>query len=368
MSVPEGIIEIHGSEVSAFHGCRLRHQWQYVDLWSPPVVPAPLEFGSAFHVGMETFWSPDTWHLANLDLYVLAKGAFTAECDRQRREFLDRVEQYELDPEIAQEYQERVDLGLGMLRKFIRTIPRERYRPLMVESEFLVQVELAGKRMSVDGKPVYYGLRADAILEDKIDGGYYLVDWKTTSQLIKDQTILDLDSQVTSYCWAVMKVLNLDIRGFLYVQIFKGYPKPPKQLAVFRQGRSYSTNKAQRTDFETFKRFIAKHDSDAYHVGLYDEYLEWLKEDGPEFVKWFRIYKNTSQLDIAGKDLGLRIKDMINDHDVYPVPNHIQCRMCPFQLPCLERQSGGDYEEVLNTQYVKTEPYYVTARKIRNEA
>jgi hypothetical protein len=392
------IHEVHGSELSAFRHCRLQHHWSFAEGYALPVTPAPLEFGSAFHVGMETFWNPDTWHLPTKELYVLARDAFTAECGRQCSRYLERIEQYNLDPEIQADYDERVNLGKGMLRKFVRTIDRKNFTPVVVEQEAFVPINGESGNLvhcrcrgcqdkylehyehtpgEIDppgqatlgrwkGLPVYYGIRVDAVLQDR-EGGYWIVDWKTTVQLLKDQTILELDGQIGSYCWALMHVHNLDIRGFKYVQIFKGFPKRPRLLQVPRQGRWYSTAKQQRTDYETYHRFVKRGDPDGFYAGYYAEYLNWLKENGPEFVRWFTVYKTPQQLETIGRDVAIGIMDLLAPHRVYPSSSRFQCQMCSFQEPCLERQSGGDVQDILDTQYEKVELYYIIQREKRRK-
>jgi PD-(D/E)XK nuclease superfamily len=381
------IHEVHGSELVAFRNCRLQHKWSFEDGYSMPVTPAPLEFGSAFHIGMEAFWNPETWHLPIKELYIIGRDAFVTECNRQKTEFLARVDQYVLDPEMSTDYDDRIELGKGMLRKFIRTLDRRKYTPVLVEQEAFVPVEdFMGNRMFCKcadcvrkitfppkedsstlieyGLPVHYGIRVDAVLRDQ-EGGYWIVDWKSASQLMKDQTVLELDGQVGSYCWALMHILNLDIRGFKYVQIRKEYPKLPRPLAVSRNCRRYSTNKQQLTDYQTFRNYVHKHDSEAYEAGWYDEYLSWLKKNGPTFVQWSTVYKTPAQLESIGRDVTMQIMDLLGPHRVYPSWGHLKCRQCPFQEPCLERQSGGDYEAVLKEQYVWSQPYYVLARERR---
>jgi len=384
------IHEVHGSELTAFRHCRLQHEWSFTDGYSLPVQPAPLEFGSAFHIGMETFWNPETWHLPLKELYTLGRDAFVAECNRQRTVFLSRADQYVLDPEMQSDYDKRIELGKGMLRKFIRTLDRRQYVPIGVEQEAFVPIydELdkqvyckcqkcwekhcarlgAIPGISLDlgwtGLPVYYGIRIDAMLQDR-EGGYWIVDWKTAAQLLKDQTILELDGPVGSYCWAIMQELNLDVRGFRYVQIFKGFPHRPKLLQRPMQGRWYSTAKQQRTDFETYMRHVRKYDLPGYEAGFYDEYLYWLKENAPEFIRWFTIHKTPTQLQNIGNDIRDQILDLLAPHRVYPSSSRIQCQMCPLQEPCLERQSGGDYQDILDTQYVQGPPYYIVQREMR---
>jgi hypothetical protein len=364
------IHEIHGSQLKSFRGCRLQWQWQYVEGYAPIVRPAPLEFGTAFHVAMETLYNPSTWHLPLIELYGLAKIAFTDMCELQQREYLDRLEKYQLEPDEEVDYQQRVDMGLGMLRKVARTMDRRNFHPIAVEKECFAPIlnPVTGEPLVCPdcGKPFYYGLRPDAVLQDR-DGCFWLVDWKTAAMLLKDQMILELDGQIATYLWALAYMWGLNFAGFLYVQIYKGFPKRPRVLEYSRLGRKFSVSHQQRTDAPTFTRVVKKYDLPAYEAGLYDEYIAWLQECGPEFIKWFKVYKSPTQLATVGRDLATQVMEMSNDVPIYPNPGRMICQRCAFQEPCLERQSGGDYRDILNSSYEQLEPYYVRQRILREE-
>ena len=390
MIEPTQIHEVHGSVLKSFQGCRLQYKWNFVDGYSAPITPAPLEFGSAFHIGMETLYDPETWSLPLNELYQLAKDEFTKVCLAQLRTYLERAELYQLDPEAETEYNERITLGCGMLKKVARTMDRKNFTPVLVEKEAFVPIYFPGTEIQLqckcddcwhkylesglsvqekdfdfwDGLPVFYGFRVDAVLVDS-QGRYWLVDWKSAAQLLKDQTILELDNQVGSYLWALRYMTKLDLQGFQYVQILKDYPKPPKRLVRSRLGRSFSVTKNARTDAVTFKSTVEKRDPSAYQQGLYNEHIAWLKKFGPQFIKWHTIHKTDEQLAVIGEDLTYAIIDLLNDPRIYPTGGRITCAQCRFQEPCLERQSGGDYVEILNTQYEKMEPYYVIQRERR---
>lgn len=364
------IHEIHGSQLKSYRGCRLRYQWQYVELYAPIVTPAPLEFGTAFHVGMETLYNPLTWDLPLKDLYFIAKQAFLDMCELQQREYLERLERYSLDPEEKVDYEERKELGVGMLRVAARTMDRKRFRPVAVEREafapILHPVSDTPLVCSECKLPYYYGVRPDAVLVD-LDGRYWLVDWKTAAMLLKDQTILELDGQIATYLWALVVGLGLDFAGFYYVQIYKGFPKRPRLLQYPRLGCKYSVSKQQRTDAVIFKQTVRRRDPGAYEAGFYDEYIAWLEEFGPEFIKWFTVYKTPTQLATVAYDLAQQVIEMDMKPAIYPNPGRMQCERCFFQEPCLERQSGGHYQDILNSSYERLEPYYVRQRILREE-
>jgi hypothetical protein len=379
--------EVHGSVIKSFQGCRLRHHWEFEEGWSPLQTPAPLEFGGAFHRAMEVLYNPETWHLPLVDLYRRAKAVFIEVCLEQKARYLELVGQYVLDREQEVDYEARIELGCGMLRKVARSMDRKNFTPILVEQEAFVPVLDPITRQVLhckcsdcwnkidwdneeenpngwSGLPVLYGIRIDAALKDK-DGGFWIVDWKTAAQLLKDQTVLELDGQIGTYSWVLADQMGLDFRGFYYVQIYKGFPRIPKRLAVSRLGRQFSISRSQRTDYTTAKKTFEKLDPEAYKEGLYSEYLDWLNDEGPKFIKWFKVYKTPHQLGVIGQDLALAIRDMIDPHDIYPNPGR-HCQWCPFQLPCLERQSG-DATAILESQFEKLPLYYIVERERRKK-
>lgn len=357
--------EVHGSELRSWQVCRLKHRWEFTLGYVPKVVAEPLEFGQAFHRAMETLYNPDTWSLPLIDLYKRAKDVFVSTCQEQERKYLDMIEAHELGSEQAIDVSRRIDLGCRMLRKVVRTMDRKKYRPVTVEEEAFVTISHpdTGEPLLHEGLPVVYGIRVDAVLVDE-HGNYYIVDWKTASQLLNDPTILEIDGQVATYCWALMRALRLRFSGFFYVQIRKDYPKQPKLLKVSRLGRRLSVSKQALTDYTTFKLTAQKLDKDAYEAGLYDEHLAWLKEYGPDFIKWFPVFKTEKQLESIGRDLYYAIKALLEPNDVFASSGR-HCQWCSFQIPCLERQSGGDVQEVLDELYDKKDVYYILERERR---
>jgi hypothetical protein len=384
---PTQIHEVHGSVLKSFQGCRLQYKWNFIDGYTPPTVAAPLEFGSAFHRGMEVLYNPDTWDLPLLELYRLAKEEFTNVCMHQLEAFLNRAALYQLDHEAEVDYLKRIELGCGMLRKVARTMDRKSFKPVLTEKEIFVPIKYPttdqqlhcrcndcwDKSSKADpdliptewsGLPVYYGLRVDAVLVDE-DGGYWLVDWKTASQLLKDQLILELDGQIINYLWALKLASGLDLRGFKYVQILKDFPHKPRELVNVRLGRKFSVAKNARTDAATFSTYVKKHDSDAFKAGLYAEHIEYLRNFGPMFINWMTVYKTDQQLEVVGTDLAYAVKDLLDSPDIYATGGRMVCQRCVFQEPCLERQSGGDFQDILDSQYEKLPPYFIIERERR---
>jgi len=328
---------------------------------------------------METLFCPTTWKFPDNVLLALAEKAFVEVCEEQRKKYLRAKDLYALDDDDQHDYDERIELGRGMLRYFVeRQLPaiRKEYVPTHVEVSFDVPLldeqgnqiyckckacrqlfaKHGGGRWK--GNPLIFSGRVDLIVHD-MQGGYWCWDWKTAAQLSASDTFLELDDQVARYCWALRVGLGLNIRGFIYHEQRKAFPQPPKENKNRRLGRLFSVNVNQATDYDTYKAHVIEFDKQAYEEGCYDEFLDWLKVAGTDYYRKFTIYKSDYQLERIGEDLLAESLDMISPNlQIYPMPGKFSCNGCAYQSPCLSKNSGLDYEYTLETLFEKQEPYY----------
>jgi hypothetical protein len=384
--------EIHVSELRSFRACRRRWSWLFQENRQPLITATPLEFGIAFHRAMQVMYDPKTWHLDRYALGVRAETAFIEACKEQRANFIRVTQKYGLSDEEEKNYETNLELGVGMIRWYAKThLVQNEFAPVEVEAKFSVSVldaegnqlmckcdrcfakycymlgttPAAANNWNEDifarwgGLPVVYEGRIDALVLDK-NGGYWILDWKTTMRMMSEDSdvILETDDQVASYCWALRVVLGLNIRGFLYVELRKDFPKPPTRNKTTRLGCAFSVSKSQGTDHETYRATVMAEDPIAYQNGLYDEFLEWLKSDGPRFIQVHKVYKPPQTLDNIGHYIYLQARDMIEEPTIYPSPGRFVCGWCPFQGPCIDATAGRDYEYALNTMYEVKPRYY----------
>lgn len=397
------VMEIHTSERKSFRACRRRWDWIFRNSYYPHVTAKPLEFGVAYHKGMEIYYNPDTWNLPGEVKQNLAILAFIKECENQRKVALEEQGNFFLDPQIEEDYNQRVELGKGMMEYyFAKVAPKEDigWKPVKVEIAFMVPIKnpdtgedviwckciecfikwdawmikknplyAEGKKfdengilqdVGFDGLPVVYAGRLDMLAEDKY-GNYWIFDWKTAAALSDNKEFLYLDDQVGSYPWALRK-LNLPIRGFVYHEQRKGFPVPPKENKSRRLGCLFSVAKTQDVDYETYLRTVSTQDTEAWAAGHYDAMLTFLKEEGIVYYTRTQIPKTDNELAEIEINIGNEAMDMINPNvRVYPASSKFGCRNCAFQVPCLEKNNRGDFEYALDTMFEKREHYYVRA-------
>lgn len=405
--------QLHTSERMSRRGCRRRHAWIFRDMFYPKVTAKPLEFGVAYHKGMEVLYDPQNRVDGDTDTaYALARMAFKQKCQEQKALFIKNFpERY--TGEVDEDYKERVELGLGMLKLWYREVmPRydHNFTPIAVEIPFEVAIDglwcrcdqcwrrwshsaegtehhdkwqeslsvedyevgrsqRAYREAIWEGLPVTYGGRLDLLAQDA-NGDYWIVDWKTTVRMtnaepdVADEFLL-LDDQITSYCWALRHKLGIPVKGFIYVEIKKAFPQEPEPNKRERLGRWYSVNKAQETTYEVYRRTVAENDASAYQQGLYDEFLEWLKANRSldHFVTRHQITRTDTELDNAGHNIFLEAKEIIDlEMATFPSPGRYACNFCAFREPCVGKNRGEDYMYTLDTLFEKrTQHYWETA-------
>ena len=386
--------EIHTSEIRSFLGCRRRWNWAYRDGYVPEASPKPLQFGIAFHIAMEEFYSPEMWDTTSPEEKT-QRGidAFIRECERQRGEYLKNTGQTKLLEAEGDDYTERIELGIGMLEWYGKQIhPKEDnwFKPVMVEVPFQVPIKnpetgeplrcfapavavspedstnvfhgnSIGEVLRTCGQVHEYGAvvtfdgRIDAIVQDLYKGGYFIWDHKSAAQIRRDDRLLLLDPQVNGYSWAAYLELGIDIRGFLYVEYRKDFPRPPKMLSRAYKGRQFSTDKTQATDLENFTQTVQRFHPQGLEAGVYDEYIAWLRgPEAPVFHRRFPIIKTKRNLEAVATQIYEIARDMVSqDLSIYPNAGHFSCSGCAYYTPCLAMFMGEDHQHSLNSDPYK---------------
>jgi len=383
--------EIHTTELRSYRGCRRRWNWAFGEDLQPTSTAVPLEFGIAYHYAMEKMYAPETWGSPRMLIAQFAESAFYDACSAQRKKFNLENERGMSDDE-ERDYDKLLALGRGMIHWYVMNhLPLDQYTPVFVEEKFQVPILDAygmqlycacnkcwmkyaiercrerplivvdAERPTWPGLPVVYEGRVDVIVRDK-HGNYWILDWKTTARMMNEDAdiVLELDDQITGYIWALRKKLGLAIRGFIYVELKKGFPQPPEEMKVVRLGRSFSVSKQLDTDVDTYVRTVVTRDRAAYDAGLYTDFIEYLRTEGPRFIKHHTVRRTGIQLNNFEVDLLAQAREMINpDTAIYPAPGRFSCGFCAYKEPCLDKNQGGDYQYALQTMYQIKPRYYV---------
>jgi hypothetical protein len=360
---------IRTSDRINFKSCR--QAWDYGSKlrrnFEPIRLPAPLDFGTAVHSGMQVYYDPNTW---GWDRDIVEAGALTAFA-KTNWNGLTRYEELRGPDELLRiEFIEREKLGLGMLKNyFAYSREHDKFTPVYVEIEFEVPIPVPpalslppGYQRNGDGDllkldenldwlPVVYQGRIDLVILDE-NGYYWIDDHKTAGQIRADVvTHLEMDEQMKSYVWAVQKQLGVKIKGVIYNELYKGIPAPPPMNKVQRLGRWYSVSQSQDTSYELYLKTVKEEDTAAYNAGLYDEFLQFLQWQGNKYFRRTQVMYNDFELEFLGYQICLEAIDMLSDPLIYPNPSRFKCGYCMFRTPCLANMDGSDEAFVLKEMY-----------------
>lgn len=369
---PEKLI-VRTSDRQTFRKCRqlwdfrskVRQSWDYV----PGI--EPLDFGIAIHKALEIYYDPNRWHddrriVENESLL----GFMEVMSDWRTR--LIQAKQWEMQKPRLNELSA---LGQGMLEHYFDYAPMQNgndgWVPVKSEIEFEVPIPvpegfiLPKGFISIDGNlhkvyyndfggpagyvPIVYQGRVDLIVFDTFTGKYIIVDFKTAAQFA-DTEHWDTDTQVASYCWAVMKMLNVDVHGFVIEEIRKKVPSEPNTL---KKG-GLSKNKNQSTTVALYKKAIRE---GGHNEAEYEDFLDYLRQNQQEYFRRIPVDRNPNELNRTSELILMEAIDMFNDPYIYPHSNRWNCGGCAFYTPCLLKLEGSDEQEHLNrsVMYAKDE-------------
>lgn len=358
---------IRTSDRGQFKSCR--QKWDFGSKirmnFEPKTNAKPLEFGTAFHKGMERFYDPDLQGLPYHIRCEAAVAAFDQVCRDQSKGYV--ALKGTLDDLVKADFNERVELGHGMLNYYFEwSKHRDRFDPVKVEVEFEVPIPVPEHLGSIlfetrrgmfsissDGyllcdlegtpEPVLYQGRIDMIVKDE-NGDLWVFDHKTAGQRSAFDW-LPLDDQITSYVWA-MHQLGIPVVGFIYNEFIKGYPEPPR---VLKSG-ALSEAKNQDTTYELYLKAI--HDG-GYKEEAYAEILDYLRANEKTWIRRQQMRRNTREIMNQGDRIFLEAIDMLGNPSIYPNPSKFNCNGCWFYAPCLARCEGSDFQTILETNYTK---------------
>jgi hypothetical protein len=357
---------IRTSDRGQFRGCR--EKWNFGSKirqdWTLLAGIEALDFGSAIHQGLETYYDPLRW---DDDRGVVEYETFLSFM-RYLEEWKLRIQAAdEWGPDSKEMWDGYVALGRGMLEHYFTWAPKhdKLWRPVKSEIEFEIQIPVPKELMRLvnerelltmeafegvyylymwsnekeDWVPVVYQGRIDLIAEHLETGKYIIIDHKTAAQFGMTAH-LHRDVQVGSYAWAVAKMLNLDVREIVYNELKKSVPHAPRML----QKGGLSVAKNQLVTYQTYMAEIQRLGLNPAH---YREFLDFLKFREANFDEetYFRrtvVSRTPAQLERTEYAICAEAIDMLSDPLIYPNPDRWRCNGCEFDAPCMQRQEGGD--------------------------
>lgn len=327
------------SERITFKKCR--RLWHYESqnrlALEPVKMVQPLAFGIAIHIGLEHYYNPDTWdYLDDQSKTEVAVAKFYEEIKRQMSEE-KAANLGSLSTEREAEYENMIELGIGMLRHYGDWAPqRDRELGLVpVAVEEAIKVPIGDYK----GETIYYQARIDMVARHG-DGSLWLWDHKTAAYVGGDHSFLDLDTQISSYFWIYEQSYGELPKGMMYNELAKKVPQPPRTL----KSGALSQDKSQNTTLSLYLEEIERRglDSEPYSAML--DYLATKEED---YFLRTPVIRTIAEIEEQSKYIRWELVDMLGDPSIYPNPSKMYCNTCPFRAPCAIKNEGGDDDFLL---------------------
>jgi len=400
------VVPIHNSDRASFKRCR-----RYFD-WTSPArnnlslradthgINTDLWFGTGIHYALENFYNPilrrdpvESWRTW---FNIQWRGGLVTE------DWLDKV--YDLNPRAAtdsrmmgysdplwvvrglediipdpdaEEYDNLRELGERMMAAYrgYATL-HDGFEVLVTEHDFSVPVwdyenNCILKAVDLREQSPNYGKKLEVHSRGRMDGIWQkpsgklgVIDHKTSSRIDEDFfEKLETDEQVTSYMHAAeveAKYYNLPYAGeameeCIYNVLRKVYPKEPTMV----RGGLFSVNRNEESPtYEMLMAFIEENGIDVESLDeKHKNYIAYVRDVGDDqfFIRKL-VRRNRHQLANAGYRLYLEAMDMLDPGlRIYPnLRNDYQCLRCAFRAPCLAREDGGDWEQLIQDNYTRT--------------
>lgn len=251
------------------------------------------------------------------------------------------------------EHEELLELGLLMLDYYPLWLKqRNEYETLWIDGVPQVEVEFSieiPELTEYAGRKVVYQGALDRVVLDAY-GRLWIMDYKTASRFDTDK--LELDPQVSAYCWAAEQHYNRPVEGMIYLQMKKAVPKMPKTTRT-----GLSVDKRQYTTYNLFK--IAMEEQGIVEPDIppkYREYLAYLAEqetlEGDRFIRWDKVRRNDYYKQHEYAMIVVEGYDMLNPNLLmYPNPTNGCAHDCDFRSVCMARHDGSDWEWLLEAEF-----------------
>jgi hypothetical protein len=410
------IIPIHNSDRGSFKRCRRYWDWNSPARTNLTLradvhgVNFPLWFGTGIHYALEQYYQPglnrdpvESWKTW---FDIQWRGGIVTE------DWLDKV--YDLRPQRVpdnsidireivmgssttldstvwrvrglediipspnhEEFDEHYILGIEMM-KFYReyAAKHDDFVVLLAEHDFSVPIwDYANDRIlkAIDSREdsPNYGKELEVHSRGRQDGIIHrngavklgIIDHKTAGRWGEEELFkLETDEQCTTYL-AVAQIeanyYDLPHKGqpfeeIIYNVMRKAYPKPPTEL---KSGMFSVDRQNESTTYEMLMAWIKKNLPGIPLTEKQEEYVKYLRDVGDEqFIVREPVRRNQAQLQNAMERMFLEALDMLDPNvRIYPnLTNDWLCRNCQFRAPCVAKESGADWKQLIQDNYAST--------------
>jgi hypothetical protein len=193
----------------------------------------------------------------------------------------------------------------------------------------------------IPGTEVYLRGSPDLIVRRK--GRLWIVEHKSYVSFV-DPRDLELDDQMTAYCWLVLKEYGQMPAGAIYNQFRKKIPKTPQLL------KNGTLSKKKNID-TTYAKYVEAVKKYKLRKADYEDVLK--KISFKEFYRREIIARSPRELTTFEENLKAEALEMTSVHTVlYPNATHECNARCIFTLLCKAENEGGDLASLIEHNYV----------------
>ena len=335
------------TERATFRTCRRRWDLDVNKrLQAKNQVAWPLIFGDCVHSGLEMYYRYDR-KLSD------ALAGFTVQWEKENDLLKDAYGgMYDLG--IGNEWYEYREKGEQMLTYYQMYDSQSKWfdEILDVNIEERAWIDI----LSTDGKkipgiPWVLSGKIDLVVRRK--DGIWIWDHKTAASAPATRA-LEVDDQLTAYCYIYWRLTGEVPRGAMYNVLLKDPPKPPR---VLKDG-SLSRDKSQRTTHDLYLQAINEMGLDPLD---YQEMLDMLEEKSwKQFFIREGMHRHEEELYSFERRLFHEYSDMnaaLEDEELlYPNPGQYTCMTCPYIPLCQSMEEQGDTEFLIENMYEKIPP------------
>lgn len=337
-------VEIHISDVRSFRQCRRKWDWSSrLGRNLEPAIPyAPFFTGKAIHAALEFFYEGSTRPEDTIDEYLANEEEYL-----ERLDSLWPMERKKLDDEIHKVrslidhyflWQENDELAYS--DKNLEFIEMER------KWEVPIDIPVAGKTV-----PAILAGRFDGYCRHKPTNRYYVFETKTARSVDSFMHTLATDQQCTLYQWAANREYDVPIAGTIFNIMSKSQPKRPE---LTKAGRM-SKNKRISTSWFYYVRAL-REDLGLTNAEIEADYGDFLtelkKNTTSKFFRRHPVERNKHQMDAAVSGLIETASEMLNPETKrYAAPSWMNCNFCLFKGPCIAKDMGGNYDQLLEHEF-----------------
>ncbi len=336
------------TERASFRDCRRQWHLSTVEnLARRGQVRWYLIYGDVMHAALEAYYTSDrnltdmlaqfevSWQLQDAQLQRDYGGLYS-----------EGIEEEWYD------YREKGETTLRYYDQFDKADPFfDEIIAVNIEERAFVEI-LGPDRMPLKGHPLLSG-KIDVVGFRKGEDRPHVMDHKNLASAHASRA-LDMDDQLTGYCYLYWRLEDVLPLGATYNVLVKDPPKPPR---VLKDG-SLSKDRSQRT---TYDLYLAAIKELGLPRGDYAEILGYLKEKGwSQFFLRETVQRSQEELEAFEERLYYEYQDMrraLRDPGfLYPNPGQRTCPTCAMLPLCQSIEEGGDAEFVREEMYEECEP------------